>query len=73
MLANSDEIRAAIQKQAALPHRYADVVRSASLRDLRQKLRPYVDRLGYIDFEVISRDSVQIASGQTDLLGQTTL
>jgi signal transduction histidine kinase len=73
IIANSDEIRAAIQRQVVLPHRYADIARSAFLHDLRQRLGPYVDQLSYIDFDVISRDGIQIASGQTDFLGQSTI
>jgi signal transduction histidine kinase len=73
IVANSPEIRVAIQRQDELRHQYSDLTRSASLHDLRQRLRPYVDQHSYIDFEIISRDGVQIASGQTEFLGQSTI
>src|SRR5215510_7200047 len=63
VVANSEEIRAAIQKQASFGHRYSDLSRTMPLQELRQRLRPYIHQLGYIDFAILSQDGVEIASG----------
>jgi signal transduction histidine kinase len=72
-IANSEEIRSAVDKQVRLPHERSSLVGSDVLRRLRQILRPYVEQNGYTDFALISPDGVQIASGLDEFLGQDTI
>jgi len=72
-IANSPEIRAAVEKQIRLRHARPVLIHSDALRELRQILHPYIEQRGYSDFAIIASDGIQIASGLDEFLGQNTI
>ena len=73
ILADSDEVRDLVKAQLQTPRDFGHLVRSDALNRLRKTLRRYVDQHGYVDFAILSKDGVQIASGLDDFLGGDTL
>jgi signal transduction histidine kinase len=72
-IANSEEIRAAVEKQIRVRHERADLFRSDALPRLRQILHPYIEQRGYSDFAIIATDGIQIASGLDEFIGQDSI
>jgi signal transduction histidine kinase len=72
-IANSREIRVAVEKQISLRHARSALIHTDALRELRQILHPYIEQRGYSDFAIIASDGIQIASGLNEFLGQDTI
>src|ERR1044071_6942398 len=73
LIANSEDVRSAVEKQLRVSHRRSDLIRSDALSKLRRLFRPYLEERGYSDFAIITPDGIQVASGLDEFLGQNSM